>query len=55
MVAKPQRLTRIPPRIGPFLIEAVIAQGGMGVIYRARHEGTRTPAAVKTVRLRHES
>src|SRR6266849_5523582 len=55
MVARPQRLTRIPPRIGPFLIEGVIAHGGMGVVYRANHEGTQTPAAVKTVRLRNES
>jgi eukaryotic-like serine/threonine-protein kinase len=55
MVAKAQRLTRPPPRIGPFLIEGVIAQGGMGVIYRAQHEVTRAPAAVKTVRLRDES
>src|SRR5438132_2366355 len=55
LVAKAHRLTRIPPRIGPFLIEGVIAEGGMGVIYRAQHEATRTPAAVKTVRLRDES
>ncbi len=27
----------------------------MGVVYRAHHEGTQTPAAVKTVRLRNES
>src|SRR5256885_10092776 len=55
MVAKVPRLTRTPTRIGPFLIEGVIAHGGMGVIYRGQHEATRTYAAVKTVRLRDES
>src|SRR5437763_11818763 len=55
MVAKARRQTKVPPRIGPFMIEGVIGEGGMGVVYRAQHEQTRALAAVKTVRVRSES
>lgn len=49
MGVRVQKPAGSPARIGPFLIEGVIARGGIGVVYRAQHEQTRAPAAVKTV------
>jgi len=36
-----------PKRIGPWLIEEKIGEGGMGSVYRGRHESTKLPVAVK--------
>lgn len=40
-----------PEQIGPYRVEGVIGQGGMGVVYRAVHEDTGAVVALKTVRL----
>jgi serine/threonine protein kinase/predicted ATPase len=37
---------------GPYRVVGLIARGGMGVVYRARHEQTQREVAVKTVRAR---
>lgn len=37
---------------GPYLVEKEIGSGGMGIVYRARHESTGQPVALKSVRLR---
>ena len=39
----------IPERIGPYLIDDVLGQGGMGVVYRARRAETGERCAVKTL------
>ena len=39
-----------PETIGPFRIEEELGRGGMGIVYRARHERTGQPAAVKVMR-----
>ncbi|HEY3496311.1 MAG TPA: serine/threonine-protein kinase [Polyangiaceae bacterium] len=36
-----------PARIGPYTLEEKIGEGGMGVVYRARHELLDRPAAIK--------
>lgn len=38
-----------PPKVGPFQILRLIGQGGMGVVYLARHTATKEEAAVKFV------
>ena len=38
-------------RFGPYRVMGVIGEGGMGVVYRARHEETGSIVALKTVRL----
>jgi tetratricopeptide (TPR) repeat protein len=41
--------TPIPERFGPFRVVSVLGRGGMGIVYRASHETTGEPIAVKTV------
>jgi serine/threonine protein kinase len=43
-------LDPVPPRrVGPYEIVSVIGRGGIGTVYRARHEGTGRSAAVKVL------
>ncbi|HLP84696.1 MAG TPA: serine/threonine-protein kinase [Phycisphaerales bacterium] len=54
LIQPPPSLTSsglLPTRIGPFVIESLIAQGGMGNVYRAHQEvPVRRRAAVKVLR-----
>src|SRR5262245_47543723 len=36
-------------RAGSYVLEEELARGGFGVVYRARHEATALPAAVKVL------
>ena len=36
-------------RLGPWVLEAELARGGQGVVYRGRHAQLTTPAAVKVL------
>ncbi len=40
-----------PEQIGPYRVDRVIGEGGMGVVYRAVHEETGAVVALKTVRV----
>ncbi len=43
-------LDDVPPRrVGPYVILSVIGRGGIGTVYRARHEASGRPAAVKVL------
>ncbi|MBI2566161.1 MAG: protein kinase [Candidatus Schekmanbacteria bacterium] len=44
-----------PERLGPYRVTGTIGRGGMGVVYRARHESTGAEVAIKTVRGASES
>jgi eukaryotic-like serine/threonine-protein kinase len=41
--------TSVPERIGPYRITDVIGRGGMGVVFRAQHEVSGAPVALKKV------
>lgn len=41
----------IGQRLGPYLLESVLGQGGMSVVYRARREAPARDVAIKIVRL----
>ncbi len=49
--APPQILGRpnIPKKLGPYLLEEELGAGGMGIVFRARHEKLGTPCAVKVL------
>lgn len=39
-----------PERVGPYRITGILGRGGMGVVYRGRHEKLERPAALKRLR-----
>src|SRR4051812_32090990 len=45
-----ERLRHVPS-LGPYVVEAIIGSGGMGVVYRGRHGLTGALVALKTVQL----
>jgi serine/threonine protein kinase len=51
-VGDPTFLESEPTRIGPYEILGPLGEGGVGVVYRARHTGSGAIVALKTVRLR---
>ncbi len=44
-VARP----KVPPRLGPYILGAELGHGGMGYVFRARHEKLGTDCAVKVL------
>ncbi len=40
---------KLPPRLGPYLLGAELGHGGMGYVFRARHEKLGTDCAVKVL------
>ncbi len=51
MSPAPPRPDEMPAQLGPYRVEALLGEGGMGVVWRAIHPETRSPVAIKTVRL----
>ncbi len=51
MSQSPQRHNETPPQLGPYRIEGLLGEGGMGVVWRAVHPETGAAVALKTVRL----
>ncbi|MFM7199155.1 MAG: serine/threonine protein kinase [Myxococcota bacterium] len=47
-VQSPSVPPRIPSWLGPYRVERIIGQGGMGVVLLARHLSYNTPVAIKT-------
>ncbi|MBI2566036.1 MAG: protein kinase [Candidatus Schekmanbacteria bacterium] len=45
---------RFPERLGPFVVERRLGQGGMGIVFRGRHERTGEAVALKTLRAANE-
>ncbi len=39
----------VPHRLGPYELEEILGEGGMGLVFRARHTTLGTPCAVKVV------
>src|SRR5262245_13635328 len=46
---------QLPASIGPYIINGLLGEGGMGVVYRAQHHARSEPVALKTVRVAQES
>jgi len=51
-VGDPAFVESEPTRLGPYVILGPLGEGGVGVVYRARHTGSGDLVALKTVRLR---
>lgn len=52
---KARRLARTAQRLGQYHLEARIATGGMGTVYRARHALLRRPTAIKIAKEGHSA
>jgi eukaryotic-like serine/threonine-protein kinase len=44
-------VANLPAEIGPYAIDAIVGEGGMGTIYRGFDRSTGEPVAIKTVRV----
>ncbi|MHA2070045.1 MAG: serine/threonine protein kinase, partial [Candidatus Thorarchaeota archaeon] len=47
---KPLRNTRLPKKIGDFVVRRLIASGGMGSVYEGLQEHPRRPVAIKVMK-----